>query len=144
MTEETELGEQMEQIQHAPERQLALVAGPDVSDDSAESKRPAEGCYDCARCTGRTELARPLGRSTNEVQRLGERCESCGHRLHRHLHGPVRSIGLIPNPDLISVEEPPAESPLGRLRAQLALEQLKTGRPAGASPHSPAGVDPAH
>jgi DNA-directed RNA polymerase subunit RPC12/RpoP len=129
--------------QTGPERQLALVAHADVSDESAGSRRLVQGCYDCARCTGRPELARSLGRSTHEVQRLGERCEACGHRLHRHLHGPVRSIGLIPNPDVISVEEPPAESALGRLRARLAVDPPTSGPSAETSGESPAEEDPA-
>ena len=75
------------------------------------------GCYDCATCVGRGELARSLGRSTDEVQRLGQPCASCGHRLHRHFHGLVRGAGLVPDPERIAVEAPPRESPLGQLLA---------------------------
>lgn len=51
-----------------------------------------ETCQDCSRCTGQPSLARGLGRSESEVQRLAERCPSCRHRLNRYAHGPARSV----------------------------------------------------
>lgn len=94
--------------------ELTLVSKTGVADDAADPHQPVQGCYDCSTCSGRAEFARSLGRSTEEVQRLGQSCDSCGHRLHRHFHGLVRGAGLVPDPDVIAVEAPPRESPLGQ------------------------------
>jgi hypothetical protein len=78
------------------------------------------GCHDCATCTDRPELARRLGRSQEEVRRLSARCAGCGHRLHRHLHGLVRSIpGVAIDVESLAVDRPPRDSPLGQLLVEL-------------------------
>lgn len=84
-------------------------------------------CEDCASCTGNVSLARSLGRTPEEVARLGGRCESCGHRWHRHEHGLAKSVIGPQGSDGIEfgVGEPPAGSPLAKL-----LEELgDAGRP---------------
>lgn len=93
---------------------LTLVSKTGVTGEAAEAPRAVRGCYDCSTCSGRAEFARSLGRSPEEVQRLGQSCGSCGHRLHRHFHGLARGAGLVPDPDVIAVEAPPRESPLGQ------------------------------
>jgi hypothetical protein len=74
-------------------------------------------CDDCATCARRPELARGLGRTTGEVAVLAQPCQTCGHRLHRHLHGLVRTSQVTSAVADVrhAVEPPPRESPLGRL-----------------------------
>ena len=77
-------------------------------------------CHDCATCTTRPELARSLGRSPEEVRQLSARCGACGHRLHRHLHGPTRrSLGLRSAGVTLEIDPPPRDSPLGQLLVEL-------------------------
>jgi hypothetical protein len=77
-------------------------------------------CHDCATCTARPELARSLGRSPEEVRRLSARCDACGHRLRRHLHGPTRSSLALTSAEVtLETDSPPRDSPLGQLLVEL-------------------------
>lgn len=86
------------------------TAGPDNEGETLKDN----GCYDCARCTGRLELSRGIGRDSEERRRLARTCHECGHVLHLHFHATLRALGWRPTPETLPAERPPRESPLGQ------------------------------
>jgi len=76
-------------------------------------------CHDCAVCTQRLELYRGVGRDAAERRRLAGLCASCGHTLHRHFHGLLRSAGMPVDPEVFPAGPPPRDSPLGQLLVEM-------------------------
>jgi hypothetical protein len=67
------------------------------------------------------ELDLGRGRTARKATALVQPCSGCGHKLHRHLHAPLRRGGWDVREEVFPSDAPPRESPLGQLLVELGL-----------------------